>query len=194
MKARIVVVCAATVESARLLLNSVSPQHPAGLGNSSGVVGHYLHGHVTASAQALPEGVGRHKAQSTRMAPPITSTFPGSIIATPHRGYAGGYGIQVNYDSYMFPPGAYWLKGYGAEFKRRVRTMQPGYVILGCFGKSIAAKENYVSVDKNRVDAHGIPIPVIHFQFVENDARLWQGMRKGLQQIASKLSAGCLSR
>src|SRR5208282_4734212 len=36
---------------------------------------------------------------------------------------------------------------------------------------------------------HGIPIPVIHFKFVENDTRLWQGMRKGLQQIASKLSA-----
>jgi choline dehydrogenase-like flavoprotein len=30
---------------------------------------------------------------------------------------------------------------------------------------------------------------VIHFQFVENDTRLWQGMRKGLQQIASKFSA-----
>ena len=62
VKARIVVVCAATVESARLLLNSVSPQHPAGLGNSSGVVGHYLHGHVDASAQALPEGTRRHEA------------------------------------------------------------------------------------------------------------------------------------
>ena len=45
----------------------------------------------------------------------------------------------------------------------------------------MAAKQNYVSVDKNQVDAHGIPIPVIHFQFVENDALLWQGMRKGLE-------------
>lgn len=50
VKARIVVLCAATVESARLLLNSVSPQHPGGLGNSNGVVGRYLHGHLGASA------------------------------------------------------------------------------------------------------------------------------------------------
>jgi hypothetical protein len=61
--------------------------------------------------------------------------------------------------------------------------------MVGCFGKSMAVKQNYVSVDKNQVDAQGIPIPVIHFQFVENDQRLWQGMKAGLQQITSQLSA-----
>src|SRR5260370_29150938 len=44
--ARVMVVCCATVESARLLLNSRSRYHPAGLGNSSGVAGRYLHGHL----------------------------------------------------------------------------------------------------------------------------------------------------
>jgi choline dehydrogenase-like flavoprotein len=188
VKARIVVVCAATVESARLLLNSVSPQHPAGLGNSSGVVGHYLHGHVTASARLFLKELEGTK--------PINQDGATDHVYIPrfdyrdaHRGYTGGFGIQVNYDSYMSPQAAYWLKGYGAEFKRRVQTMQPGFVFLGCFGKAIASKDNYVSVDKNRVDSQGIPIPVIHFQFAENDARLCQGMRNGLEQIASKLSA-----
>ena len=49
VKARIVVVCCSTVESARLLLNSRSPQHPAGLANASGRVGHHLHGHLNES-------------------------------------------------------------------------------------------------------------------------------------------------
>ena len=80
------------------------------------------------------------------------------------------------------------LKGYGAQFKRQVRMMQPGYLILGGYAKSMAAKQNYVSVDKNRVDAHGIPIPVVHFQYVDNDILLWQAMKKGLQQIVSNLS------
>jgi choline dehydrogenase-like flavoprotein len=105
-----------------------------------------------------------------------------------HRGYAGGFGIQVNDDSYMIPRHAMLVRGYGAEYKRRVRAMQPGYVFMGGFGKSMAAKQNYVSVDRNQVDAHGIPIPVIHFQFVENDTLVWQGLRNGLQQIASQLS------
>src|SRR2546429_1763275 len=45
-RSRVVVVCCATVESARLLLNSRSPQHPNGLANSNGIVGRYLHGHL----------------------------------------------------------------------------------------------------------------------------------------------------
>jgi choline dehydrogenase-like flavoprotein len=187
-KARIVVVCAATVESARLLLNSVSPQHPAGLGNSSGVVGHYLHGHVGAYVRVYLKELEGTK--------PINQDGATDHVYIPrfdyrdaHRGYAGGFGIQVNDDSYMFPHHALRLKGYGAEFKRRVRAMQPGYVLLGGFGKSIAARQNHVSVDKNQLDAHGIPIPVIHFQFVENDTRVWQGLRDGLERIASKLSS-----
>jgi choline dehydrogenase-like flavoprotein len=187
VKARIVVVCCATVESARLLLNSVSPQHPVGLGNSSGVVGHYLHGHMNSPVQVYLKEL-----QGTK---PVNQDGATDHVYIPrfdyqdaHRGYAGGYAFQVNYDSYMFPRQARLLKSYGPEFKRKVRTMQPGYMILGGVGKSMAVKQNFVSVDKNQVDAYGIPIPVVHFEFVENDILLWQGMRKGLQQIVSKLS------
>jgi choline dehydrogenase-like flavoprotein len=185
-RARIVVLCAATVESARLLLNSVSPQHPAGLGNSSGVVGRYLHGHVAAGVRVYLKELEGTK--------PINQDGATDHVYIPRfdyrdaqRGYAGGFGIQVNDDSYMIPRHAMLVKGYGAEYKRRVRAMQPGYLFMGGFGKSMAAKQNYVSVDKNQVDAHGIPIPVIHFQFVENDTLVWQGLRRGLQQIASQL-------
>lgn len=188
IKASIVVVCCATVESARLLLNSVSPQHPAGLGNSSGVVGRYLNGHINTSAQVYLKEL-----QGTK---PVNQDGATDHVYIPrfdyrdsHRGYAGGYAFQVNYDSFMFPRHAMLLKGYGAQFKRQVRMMQPGYLILGGYGKSMAAKQNHVSVDKNRVDAHGIPIPVVHFQYVENDMLLWQAMKKGLQQIVSHLSA-----
>jgi choline dehydrogenase-like flavoprotein len=188
VKARIVVVCCATVESARLLLNSVSPQHPAGLGNSSGVVGHYLHGHTNASTQIyLKELQGTKPVNQDGATDHVY--IPRYDFRDSHRGYAGGFAFQVNYDSYMFPRHARLLKGYGAEFKQRVRSMQPGYVILGGQGKLMAAKENHVSVDKNQVDAHGIPIPVIHFQFLENDKLVWQGMKRGLEQIVSKLSA-----
>src|SRR5437773_9274660 len=39
-KGKVVILAASTLESARLLLLSRSPQHPNGLGNSSGHVGH----------------------------------------------------------------------------------------------------------------------------------------------------------
>src|SRR5256884_757731 len=44
--ARIVILCAQSQESVRILLNSATTQYSNGLGNSSGVLGHYLTAHV----------------------------------------------------------------------------------------------------------------------------------------------------
>src|SRR5260370_36357795 len=44
--ARVVILCAQSQESVRILLNSATPQHSNGLANSSGVLGHYLTAHV----------------------------------------------------------------------------------------------------------------------------------------------------
>src|SRR3546814_6062047 len=49
VSAKVVVLAASACESARLLLNSKSSQHPNGLANSSGVVGKYLHDSTGAS-------------------------------------------------------------------------------------------------------------------------------------------------
>ncbi len=43
---RAIVLCASTLESTRIMLNSKSRQHPNGLGNSSGVLGQYLMDHM----------------------------------------------------------------------------------------------------------------------------------------------------
>jgi choline dehydrogenase-like flavoprotein len=51
--ADIVIVSSAAVESARLLLNSKSKMHPAGLGNRSGWVGRNLQGHTYSGAWGL---------------------------------------------------------------------------------------------------------------------------------------------
>src|SRR5262249_18360808 len=40
--ADVVVLCASTIESVRLLLNSACARHPEGLGNSSGMLGRYF--------------------------------------------------------------------------------------------------------------------------------------------------------
>ncbi len=44
-KARIFFVCASTLESTRILLNSATPEFPNGLANSSGELGHNLMDH-----------------------------------------------------------------------------------------------------------------------------------------------------
>src|SRR5947209_5817485 len=46
-RAKVVVVAAGALESTRILLNSKSSAHPNGVGNSNGVLGHYLMDHFT---------------------------------------------------------------------------------------------------------------------------------------------------
>ncbi|MFA0373180.1 hypothetical protein AB4511_26705, partial [Vibrio sp. 10N.222.54.F6] len=43
--AKVVFVCASTLGSTQILLNSTSKRFPNGIGNSSGVLGHYLMDH-----------------------------------------------------------------------------------------------------------------------------------------------------
>ncbi|PYU40935.1 MAG: GMC family oxidoreductase [Acidobacteria bacterium] len=186
VKARVVVVCCATVESARLLLNSRSPRHPNGLANSNGVVGRYLHGHLGGGVDIfLKELEG---------APPFNQDGATDHVYIPRynhlageKDYAGGWGLQVNFSSYMFPNHASRIGGYGVAYKERVRKMQPGYLMLGAFGKTEARPENYVTVEPHQVDENGISIPVVHFRFSENDFALWRDKNRSLMEICSNL-------
>jgi choline dehydrogenase-like flavoprotein len=186
VKAKIVVVCCSTVESARLLLNSRSQKHPAGLANSSGKVGHHLNGHLSESVSVYLEELQGQKPSNQDGAtdhvyvPRYNQLFGKT-------GYVGGWGFQVNYSSYMFPHQATQLPGYGAGFKERVRKMQPGYLSFGAWGKVTSEYGNSITVDPNRLDAHGIPTPVVHFRFSENDHALWQASKQSILEICSHM-------
>jgi len=182
IRARMVAVSCASIESARLLLNSRSPQHPNGLANSNDVVGRYLAGHVTAGVMAyLEDLVGT---------PPINNDgatdhayIPRFNLDGKPRDFAGGYHYQVQFASFMYPYHASHLGGFGKSYKEQVRFLQPGFFQMGGFGKVLGRPENRVTVDRSRQDAYGIPIPVIHFRFGENDKALWKDMRDKAREI-----------
>jgi choline dehydrogenase-like flavoprotein len=186
VKAAIIVVCCSTIESARLLLNSRSPQHPNGLANSSGVIGHYLNGHLGETiSMYLEEFAGQKSSNQDGATDHVYVPRYNHLSGKP--AYAGGWGFQVNYSGYMFPFQAKRLPGYGANFKKQVRTMQPGFLSFGTFGKVKAEATNHVSVDAGRVDANGIPIPVVHFRFGKNDLALWEASKQSMVDICSHM-------
>ncbi len=186
VKAKIVVVCCSTVESARLLLNSRSPQYPAGLANSNGVVGHHLNGHLNESLSIyLDELAGQASSNQDGATDHVYVPRYNQLFGKAD--YVGGWGFQVNYSSYLFPHQATRLPGYGAAFKQKVRTMQPGYLSFGSWAKVTSDYRNFVSIDAARVDVHGIPTPVVHFRFSENDQALWQASKQSMLDVASHM-------
>jgi choline dehydrogenase-like flavoprotein len=186
VNAKVVVVCCATVESARLLLNSRSPRYPNGLGNSNGVVGRYLHGHHATSVSIYLEEL-----EGT---PPINQDGATDHVYIPRYNqlfgkaeYTGGWGVQVNFASYMFPFQAHRLRGYGAAFKAQVRKMQPGFLSMTAFGKTLSSPGNCVTVDRNQVDRYGISVPVIRYRFVPNDDAMWKAQKQSMIEICEKM-------
>lgn len=189
VRAKVIIVCCATVETARLLLNSRSPRFPTGLANSSDVVGRYLSGHMGESAMIyLKELEGQ---------PPSNldgcmdhAFIPRYNTKSPE----GTFDFQVNFTTFMFPFQAYKLKGHGVEFKKKVREMQPALLMLGGFGKIEARPENRITVDPTKTDVYGIPIPVLNFGFSELDESTYRGMRSTVDNLFAELNGEVTKR
>jgi len=182
VRARIVVVCCATIETARLLLNSRSRRYPDGLANSSGAVGRYLNGHLGSSTHVYLEELAGAK-PSNQDGALDHALIPRFQTKTPD----GTYDFQVNFAGNMFPYQAYHVRGYGSKFKNTVRRMQPGFVMLGGFGKVEAHAENRVTVDSSQKDQFGIPIPVVRFRFSNLDKAVYRTMRHNAEEICASL-------
>jgi len=182
IRAKSFAVCCGSIESARLLLNSRSLQHPNGLANSSDLVGRYLTGHVNSETLGyLEELVGARPINTDGATD--HSYIPRFNLDGRRKDYVGGYHYQVQYSSFMVPYHARYVKGFGESFKNQVRFLQPGFFVIGGWGKVIAKPENRVTVDSKHLDAYGIPIPVVHFRFGPNDRALFKEMKEKEEEI-----------
>jgi len=185
--AKVIVVAAATLESTRILLNSKSAAHPQGIGNSNGVVGHYLMDHFTieGAGGGMPslrssnrEPVGRpcgflipkYANTATSMAKDRNSKFV--------RGYRfDGDGSQELYGH------AFLLPEFGDGWRKRVREDIPYYFGIEAQGECLPRFENFVQLDPQKKDAWGIPALHISASYGENDKAMAAAMRDDLGAI-----------
>lgn len=180
--ARVVVVCCATIESARLLLNSTSERFPNGLANNNDMVGRYLGGHVTTGVTGyFKDLIGTGGVTADGMTD--HAYIPRFNQEGRKRDYVGGYGMQMNYTSWRWPHHAKEVAGFGSSYKTRVRDLQPAMFQIGAWGKVEHRPDNRVTVNPNRLDPYGIPIPVVNFNWGENDFALFKDMRGSLEEI-----------
>jgi choline dehydrogenase-like flavoprotein len=171
-RGRVVVVAASTLESARLLLLSKSPQHPNGLGNSSGHVGHNFCEHV------MGPGVGGLVKELVGKPRTVDDGRPGGFYIPRFRNLKGrqpsflrGYGFEGGSGTSMFPDTAD-QPGFGAEYKKRVRETAGATIGMGGFGEVLPRYENAVSLDPEVKDKWGIPVLKFDFQFGDNEKKM----------------------
>lgn len=176
VRARIFVLCASTLESTRLLMNSQ-------ICNNNDALGHYLMDHIYqgGAAGTMPDIEARPWAGPPRRPNGIYIPRFRNIKEKSTNGFIRGYGYQGG-SSPSFDFGA---PGFGKEYKEAVRKGRWG-INIGLWGECLARHENRVEIDKNRVDAWGIPILKINAGWGENELKLWED---GKVQAAEMLEA-----
>ena len=191
--ARVVIVAASTLESTRLLLNSTSDQHPKGLGNSSGVLGHYLVDHFggTGASGYLPMLAGRATVNEDGKSSGIfVPRFRNLDARTKHPRFLRGYGFEGGSSIGAFPGNARRTPGFGADFKKTVRRWYVAPVGLTTRANMLSRFENYVEIDPDGVvDAWGIPALRVHIQHSENEREMARDAAESATEILRQAGA-----
>jgi choline dehydrogenase-like flavoprotein len=173
-RAKVVFLCASTLESVRILFNSATPDFSNGLANSSGELGHNLMDHVTAGgATALIPGNEDRLELGRRPNGTYTPRFRN--VKSKHPDFLRGYGFQGGAHRDGWNRGI-TQPGFGADFKKSLSKPGPWRFSFGGFGECLPNHNNYVELDKAKVDAWGIPTLKIHCGWSENELALRKDM------------------
>jgi choline dehydrogenase-like flavoprotein len=176
-KARIMCVAGNAIETARLLLLSESPKFPQGLANSSGQVGrNYCH-----QITGFVWGIFDKPVYSWRGAT-LAGVIEDEAIHDPHRGFAGGYRIELVTLDLPTLPLVGLPYGWGRDF---ASIMENYRNLAGMFinGEDMPQSNNRITLNTNVKDAFGLPVANIHVDEHSND----QAMRKHAQGQMSRM-------
>ena len=173
--ARAVILCAGTIESTRILLNSKSADGAEGLANSSGALGHYLMDHVGGGGArgTMPMLNAKVLERDGRANGIYIPRFRN--LSQQHGKFIRGYGFQGGSGQSLYQH-AKAQPGFGPAFKRAVREDHPWGINLGGFGECLARFENQVTLNKDVVDAWGIPVAHIDMAFGDNERKMVDDM------------------
>jgi choline dehydrogenase-like flavoprotein len=187
--AKIFFLCASTVGSTQILLNSTSKAHPTGLGNQGGVLGHYMMDHYMTMG-----GLGIFLDNSDSY---YKGKRPNNLYVPRFRNvgeqdedtdFVRGFGYQVatiRTDwSTMFNS-----KGFGADLKESLR--KPGFwsMAFAAFGECLPYKDNHMRLDHKNLDRFGIPQAHVEFEWGENEMAIERDMHRQADRLLKAAGA-----
>jgi len=179
--AKIVFLCASTLNSAWLLMRSANDVWPGGLGSSSGELGHNLMDHhFRAGAEGKLEGMEDKYYYGRRpngfYIPRYRNLFGEKRPYLRGFGYQGGAGREG------------WSRavaelGVGAQFKDAMS--QPGGWQIGAtaFGEMLPSHANMVSLDQTKKDKWGLPVIKIDCATGENERLMRRDMINDMAEM-----------
>ena len=172
--ARVVFLCASTINSTWLLMRSATDVWPGGLGSSSGALGHNLMDHhFRCGAEGKLDGLEDKYYYGRR---PTGFYIPRyRNLFGDKRGYLRGFGYQGGAGRAGWSRAVAEL-GVGAAFKDA--AAEPGRWGVGgtAFGEMLPNHANQISLDETKKDKWGLPVVKIDCATGENERLMRKDM------------------
>ena len=180
-RARVVFLCASTLNSAWLLMRSATDVWPGGLGSSSGELGHNLMDHhfrlgASGKLDGLEDRYYTGRRPTGFYIPRYRNLFGDKRPYLRGFGYQGGAGRQG------------WERavaelGVGGAFKDAMA--QPGRWTIGAtaFGEMLPNHDNRVTLDETKKDKWGLPVLRIDCAIGENEQLMRKDMTADMAEM-----------
>ncbi|WP_416306933.1 GMC oxidoreductase [Neptunicella sp. SCSIO 80796] len=190
--ANMVFMCASTIGTAQIMLNSTSEHFPTGIANSSGVLGRYLMDHIyNPSASGEIEGFDDDYYKGRRPTGPIIPRFNNLQKQTDKfsrgyflRGGASRSGVFHAMDSDEF----------GASLKQKMQQPGPWHFGWSGSGEMLPQYDNKVTLHTEKVDKWGMPQLLIDCKWGENDKLMMEKMADDCVEILEAIGAKNIKR
>lgn len=179
--AKVIFLCASTLGSTWIMLNSKSNRFPNGLGNSSDTLGKYLMDHhFMVSSRAEFEGFEDKYHYGFRPNGIYVPRFRN--LNKKHPDFIRGYGMQGGANRAGWGYGNRKL-GFGAKYKDELMKPGPWEMNLLAFGECLPYEDNMVTLNSNVTDKWGLPTLHISCEFKDNE----YAMRKDMAETTYEM-------
>ena len=197
IRGKVVILAASACSTARIMLNS-RDWGKEGLGNSSGLVGKYLHDSTGSSRSGFIPALMDRKMYNE-------DGVGGMHVYSPwwldnkKLDFARGYHIEVwggmGMPNYGFGMGMDGFNkfmglpqgGYGDKLREDVKRYYGATIGFGGRGECIAREDNYCELDPDVVDQWGIPVLRFNYSFSDHELNQAKHMQKTFEDLISAM-------
>lgn len=188
---KVVVVAAHAIETPRLLLNSAQEGAPQGIANSSDQVGRNLMDHPSRLSWAeTPDPVWPFRG-------PLSTAGIENLRDGDFRKDRAAFRIEIGNDGHNWPTGAPLSTAAalaeqglrGAELNAAIKDATSRQIRLASLVEQSPDAENRVTLDPEKRDANGMPLPRIHYDYSDYTMAGLQAAEQAHDEIFAALGA-----
>ncbi|MEX0779286.1 MAG: GMC family oxidoreductase [Balneolales bacterium] len=186
--ARVIFLNAACLNSNMILMNSTSRRFPNGLGNDSGVLGHYIgfhnyRGRAGGTMDGFDDQYYYGRRPTTPLIPPFRNVYKQDDVD-----FQGKYLISTGARR------SGWNRGLnsgsiGEDLKKEMQSPGPWSVSMRMSGEVIPVYDNHVRLSENEKDEWGMPILVTSIGYSDNDEKMIKDFLEQSVEILKNIGA-----